>query len=114
MKTLLGLAVLVSGLVTGASASATTTNDVVTGSETGLVANMGTINVTYSEMFLTDSAGNYQSCNGGDTRWYIARAHARHQIMYDTLLAAKLSGRSVEVHAEDITGQCWVKRVIIR
>lgn len=113
MKTLLGLAVLVGGLATGASASATSTNDTVSGSWTGVVRTMGTTNATYSEMFLQDSLGNYVTC-GTDSRWYIARAHARHQLMYDTLLAAKLSGRSVEVMAEDIGGQCWVKRVYIQ
>jgi hypothetical protein len=114
MKTLLGLAVLAGGLATGASVSATPTNDTVTGSQTGVVRSMGTINATYSEVFVTDSQGNYLSCNGGDTRWYISRAHARHQLMYDTLLAAKLSARSIEIHAEDVTGTCWVKRVILQ
>jgi hypothetical protein len=114
MKTLLGLAVLAGGLATGASVSATPTNDTVTGGQTGVVRSVGTINATYSEVFVTDPQGNYLSCSGSDSRWYISRSHARLQLMYDTLLAAKLSGRTIEIHAEDISGQCWVKRVILQ
>ena len=114
MKTRLLLAVLSGALALGTSALATTTNDTVSGSYTGSVATLGTINATYSDLFLKDSQGNWVSCEGIDSRFYIARAHARHQLMYDTLLAAKLAGRTVEMHYERISNQCWVKRVILQ
>jgi hypothetical protein len=114
MKTRLLLAVLSGALALGTSAAASTTNDTVSGSYTGNVGTVGTINATYSETFLRDSTGNWVSCQGVDSRFYIPRAHARHQLMYDTLLAAKLSGRTVELHYEMISNQCWVKRVILQ
>lgn len=115
MKTrLLQLAALGGLLALGAPASATTTNDTVHGSYTGTVFRLGTINNTYSDLFISDSSGNGISCEEIDSRFYIARAHARHQLMFDTLLAAKLSGRMVEVAYELISNQCWVKQVILQ
>jgi len=107
-------AVLCGLFAMGAPASATTTDDAVSGSYTGTVFRLGTINNTYSDLFISDSQGNGISCQGLDSRFYIARAHARHQLMFDQLLAAKLSGRTVEVHYQVVSSQCWVKRVILQ
>lgn len=115
MKKRLWLAVLCGALTVGASATATTTNDTVSGSMEGAIRQMGTTNATYSEVFLIDdSTGNNQSCAGFDSRLFLARAHARHQLMFDVLLAAKLSGRRVEVQYEIISSACWVKQVHLK
>jgi hypothetical protein len=115
MKKRLWLAVLCGALTVGASATASTTNDTVSGEMDGPVGSMGTTNATYSEVFLIDSStGNNMSCAGFDSRIFIARAHARHQLMFDTLLAAKLSGRRVAVAYEVISSQCWIKQVHIK
>jgi hypothetical protein len=115
MKTRIGLTVLAGALALGTSAFATSTDDAVTGSHGGFVGDLGTINATYSDMFLKNSDGSGQACLPGiDSRFHIARAHARHQLMFDTLLAAKLSGRPVEVFYQNVSNTCWVKRVIIK
>jgi len=113
MKTGFLLAVLGSALALGMPASASTTNDTITGGTGGLVVSVGTINATYSEVFLKFETGELVSCEGIDSRFYIPRAHARHQLMYDTLLAAKLAGRRVEMSYERLGAQCWVKQVIL-
>jgi hypothetical protein len=110
----LKLAVLTGLLALGAPVSATSTDDTVSGSYTGTVFRLGTINNTYSDLFISDASGNGISCQGIDSRFYIARAHTRHQQMFDNLVAAKLSGRSVEVHYQLVSNQCWVKRVIVK
>jgi hypothetical protein len=114
MKKRVWLAVLCGALTVGASAMASTTDDTFTGAMDGPVGSMGTTNVTYSEVFLKDDDGNNMSCAGFDSRIFIARAHARHQLMFDTLLAAKLSGRRVSLYYEVINDQCWVKQVHIK
>jgi hypothetical protein len=111
MKKRLWLAVLCGALTVGASATATTTNDTFTGSMEGTIGSMGTTNVTYSEVFLKDESGNNMSCAGFDSRLFIARAHARHQLMFDTVLAAKLAGRRATIYYEVISSACWVKQV---
>jgi hypothetical protein len=110
----LKLAVLTGLLALGAPASATSTDDAVTASQTGFVHSLGTINATYSDLYLAYADGSLIACESTGTRHYIARAHARHQLMYDVLLAAKLSGRMVEMHYQLVGSQCWVKRVILQ
>jgi hypothetical protein len=113
MKNRVLLAVLSGALALATSAWATTTDDVVSASLTAYVGKMGSVNNTQTEAFIVDENGNAVSCQGFDTKVYIARAHARHQLMFDSLLAAKLAGRSVELHYQAISSQCWVKRVLI-
>jgi hypothetical protein len=41
----------------------------------------------------------------------ISRSHPSHDHMFKTLMAAKLSSRTVDLYYETISGTCWLKKV---
>ena len=111
MKTIFA-AILVTVALAG-TASATPQDDTTTGSQGSVtVQNVTAGHSQYGSFYYTAfSATCGTAYNANGVR--ISTAHPRYQDMMRTLLAATLSRATVITHYENISGQCWLKRILI-
>jgi hypothetical protein len=95
------------------SASASSTDDTVGGSINATVQNVTAGHSSYGYFFFPfgTSCGTSSTYNSNGVR--VSTGHPRYQDMMKTLLAATLSRANVIASYENISGQCWLKRVTI-
>ena len=94
------------------TASASTTDDTTNTTQSGVtVQNVTAGHSQYGNFFFTFGAtcGTSSTYNSNGVR--VSTSHPRYQDMMKTLLAATLSRASLNVQSENISGQCWLKRI---
>jgi hypothetical protein len=88
-------------------ASATPTNDTTNGVTSGKVTGLGPGPSTHTEVYPSTQPG---ACTAV---MRISRSHPSHDVLYRGLMSAHLSGKSVDILYENISGTCWVKHVMV-
>jgi len=112
MKTILAAALATIAL-TG-TASATPQDDTTSGSVSASVQNVTSGHSQYGSFFFTfpaASCGTSATYNSNGVR--VSTGHPRYQDMMKTLLAATLSRANTIATYENISGQCWLKKILI-
>ena len=112
MKTILAAA-LVTIALTG-TASATPQDDTTNGTLGSVtVQNVTSGSSQFGNFFFTfpTSCGTGSTYNSNGVR--VSTGHPRYQDMMKSLLAATLSRATVIATYENISGQCWLKRITI-
>jgi hypothetical protein len=112
MKTIFA-AILVTIALAG-TASATPQDDTTNGSQGAMtVQNVTSGHSQYGSFYFTfpGTCGTSSTYNSNGVR--VSSGHPRYQDMMRTLLAATLSRAQLIVHYESISGQCWLKRILI-
>lgn len=110
MKTIFA-AILVTFALAG-TASASSSDDTTNGSQSSMtVQNVTAGHSQYGNFFFTfpGTCGTSSTYNSNGVR--VSTAHPRYQDMMKTLLAATLSRATLIVSYENISGQCWLKRI---
>jgi hypothetical protein len=104
--------ILVTIALTG-SAWASATDDTTTGSINATVQNVNAGHSSYGYFFFTfgSTCGTSGTYNTNGVR--VSTGHPRYQDMMKTLLAATLSRANVITSYENISGQCWLKRITL-
>lgn len=112
MKTLFPVLAFTVGL--GGSALATPENDTTSaGSNQAVVQNLTTGHSQYANFFYAfgTSCGTSGTYNSNGVR--VSRNHPGYQDMLNTLRLAVVTRAEVWVNFENISGQCWAKRILI-
>jgi len=111
MKTLLVTMLTMAAFV--APASAAPEDDTTSGSINSYIQNVTVGHSSYAYFFFTfgSSCGTTSTYNTNGVR--ISTSHPRYQDMVKNVQAATLSRANVIVQYQNISGQCWAKRITV-
>ena len=115
MRTMRRLILTVAGaLAVAGAASASTSDDTTSGSISGVqIQNINAGHSSYAYFFFPfgTTCGTASTYNTNGIR--ISTSHPRYQDMLKQVQAAVLSRNQVFVYYENISGQCWAKRITL-
>jgi hypothetical protein len=109
IKTLLLMTVAAVGFAR--SAAATPQDDTTTSSVNGTIQNVTPGHSQYANFFFTFPGNCGSAYNTNGVR--VSTGHPGYEEMVKTLLVATLSRAEVIAHYQLISGQCWLKRILI-
>ncbi len=111
MRTLLVTMLTMAAFV--APASAAPEDDSTSGSITASIQNLTVGHSSYANFFFPfgSSCGTSSTYNTNGVR--VSTSHPRYQDMIKNLQAATLSRAQVFVYYQNISGQCWAKRITL-
>lgn len=114
MKALFPVLVMAFTVGLGGSASATPDNDTTSaGTNQAIVQNLTTGHSQYANFFYEfgTSCGTIGTYNSNGVR--VSRNHPGYEDMVNTLRLGILTRAELRVYFENISGQCWAKRILI-